>query len=322
MRLLLTGGAGYVGSHVLRTLRRAGFETVVVDDLRSGNARFVEGPLTRCDVGDRKALDRVFAMQGPFDAVLHFAASIEVGDSVRDPLAFYRNNVASALTLIEACRQHGTGAFVLSSTAAVYGSPGVGPLDESLPPAPENPYGATKAMVERILADAGTAHGLRWIALRYFNASGADPEGGLGESHTPETHLIPLALEAAGGDREHFSLYGNDYPTPDGSCVRDFIHVCDLADAHCLAVEGLLAEGPIGPFNLGTGAGHSVREVIAMVERVTARKVPLVEGPRRPGDPAVLVADPRRFGEAFHFAPQHSDLETIVRDAWAWYRSR
>ncbi len=321
-RLLVTGGAGYVGSHVPRALRRTGIEVVVADDLRNGRAEFVDGPLERLDIGDGAALQHLFTERGPFDAVLHFAASIEVGASLASPLSFYRNNVAASLGLIESAVEHGTRAFVLSSTAAVYGAQGDSALSEDLPAQPENPYGASKAMVEQILRDAHAAHGLRWVALRYFNACGADPAGGIGEAHDPETHLIPLALEVAAGRLPHFSIYGSDYPTPDGTCVRDFIHVCDLADAHRLAVEGLLAEGPVGAFNLGTGRGHSVREVIAKIEHVTECPVTVVEASRRPGDPPVLVADPSRFREAFQFSPRRSDLDTIVRDSWAWHQSR
>jgi UDP-glucose-4-epimerase GalE len=321
-QLLVTGGAGYVGSHTLRALRRAGHGAVVIDDLRSGRGAFVQGAaLVRADVGDAAALAEAFRRHGPFDGVLHFAASIEVAESVRRPLAFHRNNVSASLTLLEACVGAGVRAFVFSSSAAVYGNPPLSPIPEDAPLAPLSPYGAGKAMVERMLADAEAAHGLRGAALRYFNASGADPEGGLGECHAPETHLIPLALRAAARTGPPLRLFGADWPTRDGSCERDFVHVCDLADAHVRAIEGLLAGGPGGAFNLGTGAGRTVREVIAEVERVVARPVPVETAPRRAGDPATLVADPTRFRRAYGWEPRRSELASIVRDAWAWERS-
>ena len=320
-KLLVTGGAGYVGSHALRAVLRAGHRAVVVDDLRAGHAEAAEGAaLVRLDVADRGGLARAFAEHGPFDGVLHFAASASVAESVARPLDYYRNNVAASLALLEVALANGVRAFVLSSTAAVYGSPEEQPISEEAPLAPHNPYGASKAMVERLLADAHAAHGLPWMALRYFNASGADPDGGLGERHDPESHLIPLALEAAAGLRPRFSLFGTDYPTPDGTCVRDYVHVCDLAEAHVCAVESLLAGGPPGAFNLGTGRGHSNREVLAAIERVTGRRVPVAPTGRRPGDPPVLVADASRFRARFGWAPRLSDLDTIVATAWRWLR--
>ena len=320
--LLVTGGAGYVGSHALRALLRAGHRAVVVDDLRAGHAAAVgDAPLVSIDVADRAGLARVFDERGPFDGVLHFAASISVAESVARPLAYYRNNVGGSLALIETALARGVRAFVLSSTAAVYGSPAKQPIAEDAPLAPESPYGASKAMVERMLVDAGAAHGLAWAALRYFNASGADPGGGIGERHDPESHLIPLALEAAAGWRPRFSLYGTDYPTPDGTCVRDYVHVSDLADAHVRAIESLLGGGASGAFNLGTGRGHSIREVLAAVERVTGHAVPAEVAARRPGDPPVLVADAARFRARFGWMPRLSDLDTIVATAWRWLES-
>jgi UDP-glucose-4-epimerase GalE len=320
--LLVTGGAGYVGSHALRALLRAGHSAAVLDDLRAGREDFVQGaPLVRADVGDRAALARAFAEHGPFDGVLHFAASASVADSVARPLETYRNNVAATCALVEACVAAGVRAFVLSSTAAVYGHPARQPIPESTPPAPINPYGASKAMAERILADAEAAHGLRFAALRYFNACGADPEGSLGECHDPETHLIPVALEAAAGLRPELPLFGGDWPTRDGSCVRDYVHVSDLADAHVRAVDALLAGAPSGTWNLGTGSGLTNREVIAAVERVTGRRVPVRAAPRRPGDPAELVADASRFRCELGWQPRLSDPDTIVATAWRWLRS-
>ena len=321
-RLLITGGAGYVGSHALRAVLRAGHEAVVVDDLRAGHAEAVgSAPLVRADVADRAALARMFEARGPFDGVLHFAASISVAESMARPLDTYRNNIGGSLALLETALAHGARSFVLSSTAAVYGNSAAQPIAEDAPLAPESPYGASKAMAERLLADAERAHGLRWAALRYFNASGADPEGGIGERHDPESHLIPLALEAAAGLRPRLSLYGADYPTPDGTCVRDYVHVSDLADAHVRAIDALLAGEAGGAFNLGTGRGHSIREVLASVERVTGRAVPVEPAGRRPGDPAVLVADASRFRARFGWRPRFAELDAIVASAWSWLRS-
>ena len=321
-RLLVTGGAGYVGAHALHALQRAGHAAVVVDDLRSGREEFVRGAeLLRIDVGDAAALAGAFRSHGPFDGVLHCAGSIEVAASVAEPLAFYRNNVAASLVLLEACSAAGVRAFVFSSSAAVYGNPVQVPIPEEAPLSPLSPYGASKWMVERVLADAAAAHGLRYTALRYFNACGAEPEGGLGECHAPETHLIPLALRAAAGTGPPLPLYGTDWPTRDGSCERDFVHVTDLAEAHVRAVEGLLGDRPSGAYNLGSGRGHTVREVLAEVERAVGRPVPVTPAPRRAGDPAVLVADPTRFRRDYGWEPRHSDLATIVATAWAFERS-
>jgi UDP-glucose-4-epimerase GalE len=320
--LLVTGGAGYVGSHALRALLRAGHSAVVIDDLRQGEAAFAGGaPLVERDVGDRAGLERTFADHGPFDGVLHFAASCLVGESVVNPRLYYANNVVASAALLDAAVDHGVRAFVLSSTCAVYGEPAELPIRESAPVAPVNPYGASKAMVERMLADLERAHGLRWAALRYFNAAGADPEGGIGERHDPETHLIPNALRAAAGLREALPLYGTDYPTPDGTCIRDYVHVSDLAVGHVRAVEALLGGAANGPFNLGTGEGRSNREVLAVVERVTGRPVPVKPAPRRPGDPPELVADARRARETLGWAPRLSDLDTIVSTAWDWLQA-
>jgi UDP-glucose-4-epimerase GalE len=317
--LVVTGGAGYIGSHTLRALEAAGHTVVVVDDLRAGHEAFVEtAPLVRCDVGDREALSKLFANYGPFDGVLHFAALISVPESLAKPLEYYANNVAAAAALIEQAVSYGVRAFVFSSSAAVYGHPEAQPIPESAPIAPINPYGAGKAMVERMLADVETAHGLRWTALRYFNACGADPGGGLGECHEPETHLIPVALEAAAGLRSELSLFGTDYPTRDGTCIRDYIHVTDLATAHVFALEALLEGGPGGAYNLGTGTGHSNREVLDRIGAVVGIPVPLEETSRRPGDPPELVADASRFRRDFGWRPQHSDLDTIIRTAWEW----
>jgi UDP-glucose-4-epimerase GalE len=317
--LLVAGGAGYIGSHTLRALRRAGHRAVVMDDLRAGQAGFVAGvPLWRHDVGDREALAGVFARYGPFDGVLHFAASISVAESMRRPLTYWRNNVVASLELIEAALDHGVRAFVFSSSAAVYGHPDFQPITESSPVAPINPYGASKAAVEQMLADVERAHGMRSSALRYFNASGADPAGDLGECHDPETHLIPVALEAAAGLRPELVLFGDDYPTRDGTCIRDYVHVSDLADAHVCAIEALLENGPGGSYNLGTGRGRSNLEVLEAAGATVGRPVPYRIGARREGDPAELVADASRFQRDFGWSPARSDLDTILRTAWQW----
>ena len=319
--LLVTGGAGYIGSHTVLALRAAGHTVVIVDDLRTGHA-FLAGdtPLERCDVADRVALDRVLRGRGPFDGALHFAAYLVVSESVAKPTKYYRNNAGGSANLIDACVEHGVRAFVLSSTAAVYGIPKRSPIPEDDPLAPINPYGASKMMVERMLADAERAHGLRFAALRYFNAAGADAQGRAGECHEPEAHLIPSALQALAGLRGPLDVFGRDYPTPDGTCIRDYVHVTDLADAHVRAIEALLAGRTIGPRNLGTGQGASVREVLAAVERVAGRSVPVREAPRRPGDPPSLVADSTRFRSEMGWEPRHSDLRTIVATAWDWLR--
>ena len=317
--LVVSGGAGYIGSHALRALRRAGHTAVVLDDLRAGRVELAQGaPLVKANTGDRDAVAHLFEEHGPFDGVLHFAASLSVPESVARPLDYYQNNVSAAANLIEQAVRNGSRAFVLSSTAATYGHPQEQPIRETTPQAPINPYGASKAMVERILADVEHAHGMRWAALRYFNACGADPMGGIGECHEPETHLIPVALEAAAGLRPQLKLFGTDYDTPDGTCVRDYIHVTDLADAHVRAIEGLLATGPGGAFNLGTGQGQSNRQVLQAVERVTGLRVPVEDAPRRPGDPPTLVADASLFRTSFGWEPHHSDLDTIVATAWTW----
>jgi UDP-glucose 4-epimerase len=319
----VTGGAGYIGCHAVRALLRAGHDAVVVDDLRAGRAELVrDAPLVRADVGDRDALSRAFDEHGPFDGVLHFAAYLSVPESVADPLRYYRNNVEGSISLLDVALERGVGAFVLSSTSAVYGHPERQPIPESTPPAPINPYGASKWMVERVLADLERAAGLRWAALRYFNAAGADPAGDLGECHDPETHLIPVCLEAAAGLRDAVELYGTDYATPDGTCIRDYVHVTDLADAHRRAIEALLEGRSLGARNLATGRGHSNREIIAAVERVVGRPVPVREAPRRPGDPPELIADASLFRRELGWEPHHSDLDTIVRTAWRWLQRK
>jgi UDP-glucose-4-epimerase GalE len=319
--LLVTGGAGYIGCHALRALQRAGHSAVVFDDMRAGREALVgDAPLVKGDICDPGAVATLFESHGPFDGVLHFAALLSVPESVAHPLRYYHNNVTGSATLLREALARGAGAFVLSSTAAVYGHPDRQPIAETTRPEPINPYGASKLTVERMLADLERSDGLHWAALRYFNAAGADPEGDLGECHDPETHLIPLALEAGAGLRDELQVFGTDYPTPDGTCVRDYVHVTDLADAHVRAIEALLEGRQLGSRNLGSGRGHSNREVLAAVERVLGKPVPARDAPRRPGDPPELVADASRFEAELGWRPRHSDLDSIVSTAWAWLR--
>ena len=317
--VLVTGGAGYVGSHACKALAGAGYTPVVYDNLALGHRDFVKwGPLVTGDIADRKRLDRALRKYRP-QAVMHFAALISVGESVDNPALYYRNNVAGTLTLLEAVAAGGIGAFVFSSSAAVYGTPSTVPIPEDHPFDPVSPYGANKAMVERMLRDMEAPAGIRSVALRYFNAAGADADGELGEEHEPETHLIPLVIDAALGKRRHIEIYGTDYDTPDGTAVRDYVHVADLADAHVRALGHLLDGGPSLALNLGTGRGNSVREVIAAVEAVSGRPVPVREGPRRPGDPPALVADPARARDILGWRPQFDSLDAIVETAWRWH---
>jgi UDP-glucose-4-epimerase GalE len=320
--VLVTGGAGYIGSHAAKALSRAGYLPVTLDNLSRGHATAVRwGPFVQAGLLDAAALDAVFAEHRPV-AVMHFAALSTVGESVADPGLYYSNNVAGTLGLLEAMRRAGCGRIVFSSTCATYGLPETLPITEATPQAPVNPYGASKLMVERILADAGAAYGLEHVALRYFNAAGADPEGEAGEAHDPETHLIPLALAAAAGQGAELAVFGDDYPTPDGTCIRDYIHVTDLARAHLLALERLRAGAPSRAYNLGNGRGFSVRAVIAAAAAVTGRPVPHRFAPRRPGDPPVLVADAALAAAELGWTPERAALETQIADAWAWMRAQ
>jgi UDP-glucose-4-epimerase GalE len=318
--ILVTGGAGYIGSHTVRRLRGQGLETVILDDLSEGHAGAASGPLVRGDLGDREGLSRLFAEWKP-RAVIHFAASCLVGESVADPAKYWRNNVANTLVLLDAMRGAGCDRLVFSSTCSLYGDPIRTPIDEGHPVAPINPYASTKAAAERAIDESGRAYGLRWTALRYFNAAGATPAGDLGEDHEPESHLIPRVLRAALGKDRLVEIYGNDYPTPDGTCVRDYIHVEDLAEAHILALRHLDGGGKSGALNLGTGTGNSVREVIEACRRVTGKDLPVEVRPRRPGDPAILVADGARTRSTLGWAPRFPRLEEIVETAWAWHRA-
>jgi UDP-arabinose 4-epimerase len=320
--VLVTGGAGYIGSHTCKVLARQSYLPIAFDNLSSGHTWAAKwGPLEKGDILDRAALDRVIEKYRPC-ACLHFAAFAYVGESVSNPGKYYRNNVAGSLTLLEALRDHGIDQFVLSSTCATYGVPDKVPIDETLPQAPINPYGASKLMVERMLADFQAAHGLRSIALRYFNAAGADPDGEIGEDHDPETHLLPLVLDAACGDREAIMVFGTDYETPDGTCIRDYIHVTDLAEAHVLALMALEQGLRHRAFNLGNGRGYSVREVIASVERVTGLPVPVRFGERRPGDPARLISNSMRAATELQWKPHITALDEIISTAWEWHKRR
>jgi UDP-glucose 4-epimerase len=317
--ILVTGGAGYIGSHACRALVQAGYRPVVYDNLSTGHRSFVAGPLVVGDLLDRAALARVFA-QHEIAAVMHFAAASLVGESMADPQKYYINNVNGTLALLEAMRAAGCQRLVFSSTGAVYGNADSQALPETYPCAPINTYGATKWMIERILADYRSAYGFGAFCLRYFNASGADASGGIGELRDNETHLIPRAMMALQGHLSDFAVFGTDYATPDGTAIRDYIHVVDLAAAHVAALKLLLQGHKGGAFNLGTGTGFSVHEILAAIAAETGRNVPHVIKPRRAGDPAFLVADPAAARDVLKFTPRHSDLQTIIRTAWAWHR--
>jgi UDP-glucose 4-epimerase len=317
--VLVTGGAGYIGSHCCRALLAAGYHPVVFDNFSTGHRSFVTGSLVTGDLKERAKLAQVFA-QHDIVAVMHFAASSLVGESVADPRKYYTNNLAGTLSLLDAMREAGCDRLVFSSTGAVYGNADSKALAEDFSCDPINPYGASKWMVERVLKDFRGAYGLGSFALRYFNASGADASGGIGELREPETHLIPRAMMALQGHVSDFAVFGDDYDTPDGTAIRDYIHVTDLADAHVLALKLLMQGHCGGVFNLGTGKGFSVREILAAIAAETGRAVPHAIKPRRPGDPAYLVADPTAARETLQFSPKHSDLATIVRTAWAWHQ--
>jgi len=319
MQILVTGGAGYIGSHTAKQLSKAGHQPIVLDSLRYGHRWAVRwGPLVEMDLSDQAGLDAVF-QNYPIDAVIHFAAFAYVGESMHDPAGYFRNNVVNSMNLLDAMRKARVARIVFSSTCATYGDPRQVPMREDHPQMPVNPYGESKLMVERLLQWYGQAYGLGWTALRYFNAAGADPDGEIGEVHDPETHLIPRAIAAAKGDLPALDLFGTDYPTPDGSAVRDYIHVNDLAAAHLKALTRLSEGGASDAYNLGTGLGHSVRQVIAAVEKVGHCQVPVRECPRRAGDPPILVADPSRAARDLAWTPDYSSLETVVETAWRWY---
>lgn len=316
-RILVSGGAGYIGSHVVKLLRRNGYEVAVLDDLSSGHREaLLSGKLYEGNMGDRAFTDRVIKEFRP-DAVMHFAAFIQVGESVQKPVMYYQNNTANTLNFLEVLLRNDIGRFIFSSTAAVFGMPEKMPITEDAPLAPINPYGMSKRFVEQILSDISNSQKFTYVALRYFNAAGADPEGEIGEQHNPETHLIPLALRAAKRKTE-FTIYGNDYETPDGTCIRDYIHVNDLASAHIAALKYLLDGGSSDVFNLGYGKGFSVGEVIETAKRVTGVDFPVREIARREGDPPELIADSMKIKKKLNWSPGYDDLEFIIRTAWEW----
>lgn len=332
IEILVTGGAGYIGSHAVLALLEGGYRVVVLDNLvyghldlidqlaqlpgHQGRLRFITG-----DISDRPLLDQIFT-QHQIKAVLHFAAYAYVGESVQNPAKYYRNNVFGTLTLLEAMVQAQVQLLVFSSTCATYGLPQHLPITESHTQTPINPYGSSKLMVERILQDFDQAYGLRSVCFRYFNAAGADPWGRLGEDHDPETHLIPLVLFTALGRRSSLSIFGNDYPTPDRTCIRDYIHVTDLAEAHVLGLEYLLAGGKSDVFNLGNGRGFSVREVIEQAIVITGRPIPVIEAPRRPGDPHTLVGSSTKASNILGWQPRYGQLKLILTHAWQWHQFR
>ena len=321
MRVLVTGGAGYIGSHTAKVLARSGFEPIVLDNLSTGHRWAAKwGPLIEGDIGDSKLMRDVLETYR-IQAVVHFAALAYVGESVRRPRQYFETNVTYTLRLLDAMADMWVKHVVFSSSCATYGIPESVPIREDQLQNPINPYGESKRMVERILAWYGQAYGLRWTALRYFNAAGADPDGELGEHHSPETHLIPLAIQAALGEKQALEIYGTDYATPDHTAIRDYTHVMDLAEAHVAALRHMLKSHENGGINLGTGSGHSVREVVAAVERVSGRQVPVHEAQRRAGDPPELVADPTKARDILGWEPRYSSLEKIVETAWNWHIS-
>ncbi len=322
--ILVTGGAGYIGSHAVLALQRAGYQVVVLDNLSNGHRELVEKlevDLIVGDISDRPLLDHLFTTH-KIAAVMHFAAYIAVGESVADPAKYYRNNVNGTLTLLEAMVAAGIQQFVFSSTCALYGVPKIVPIPEDHPQDPISPYATTKWMVERILADFDTAYDLKAVRFRYFNAAGADPTGLLGEDHLPETHLIPLVLLAALDPQKSISILGTDYPTPDGTCIRDYIHVADLAEAHVLGLQYLLNGGDSTVFNLGNGTGFSVRQVIETARQITDREIKVVESDRRAGDPPILVGSSDKARKVLGWQPQYPNLEEILAHAWQWHQQR
>jgi UDP-glucose 4-epimerase len=320
MRILVTGGAGYVGSHCLRRLLSAGHEVVVYDNLRQGHRQAVpSGLLVEGDLADEAKLTDLLKGR-KIEAVMHFAALALVGESVEKPDLYYRNNVVGSFHLLEAMRRAGVGKIVFSSTTAIFGSPEKMPIAETTPQQPINPYGFSKLVVERMLDDYAAAYGFSFAALRYFNAAGAAADGSIGEDHTPESHLIPIVLQVALGQRESISIFGDDYPTPDGTCVRDYVHVEDLAAAHLAALERLESGKAIN-VNLGTGRGYSVRQVIDACRQITGHSIPTVTAPRRAGDPPELIADSRLARELLDWTPKYATIESIVETAWRWHKA-
>ena len=320
--ILVVGGAGYIGSHANKELNRRGYQTLVYDNLVYGHKESVKwGKLEIGDLAEKEHLEQVF-QENLIDAVLHFAAYAYVGESVTEPAKYYNNNVCNTINLLDVMRKYKVNNIIFSSTCATYGIPKKMPITEDMPQNPVNPYGATKKMVERILEDYRKAYGVQYCCLRYFNAAGADPDGEIGESHTPETHLIPLILDAASGKRESISIFGTDYPTEDGTCIRDYIHVTDLADAHIRALEYLKQGGESTCFNLGNGNGDSVRHVIEVVKQVTGKEFKVKEEKRRAGDPPVLIGSAEKAEKVLGWKPKYAEIETIVEHAWKWHENK
>jgi UDP-glucose 4-epimerase len=318
-KILVVGGAGYIGSHMVQQLIKASYDVVILDNLSTGSLKLVHwGDWVQGNLGDVNLLDRLFS-EHTFDAVMHFAAFSQVGESMNQPLKYYRNNLAETVVLLDAMIRHGVKRFIFSSTAAVYGEPVAIPITEEHSCIPTNPYGNTKLAVERMLADCDAAYGLKYTALRYFNAAGADESGEIGELHDPETHLIPIVLNAASGQIDHIKIFGTDYPTTDGTCIRDYVHVNDLAQAHLLALDALLGGGGSTVYNLGSSNGFSVKEVIGRAEAVTGKKIPVVDASRRPGDPAVLIASSDKIKQELGWKPVYNELESIIQTAWKWH---
>ncbi|MBT4862015.1 MAG: UDP-glucose 4-epimerase GalE [Gammaproteobacteria bacterium] len=321
MKILVVGGAGYIGSHMAKMLSKSGHHVVTLDNLSTGYRDAVKyGEFVEGDIADSSILDQVFSSTR-FDGVMHFASYIEVGESVIDPGKYFRNNFSNTLNLLDAMVRHDVKNFIFSSTAAIFGEPDYVPIDEKHPKKPINPYGKSKLMVEQALEDYEKAHGLQSVCLRYFNAAGADPDGELGERHNPETHLVPLILQAASGRRDAISIFGRDYSTADGSCVRDYIHIVDLCSAHLIALTKLVKGSGSKRYNLGNGNGFSVIEVIEVVKKVTSRSFNVIEAERRPGDPATLVADSTLARSELNWVPEYDDLSVITQHAWEWEMS-
>lgn len=318
--ILIVGGAGYIGSHVNKVLNERGYETIILDNLSYGHEESVKwGTLCKCDLANINEVDDIFTKYN-INAVMHFSSFIDVGESVRNPEKYYNNNVVNTMNLLNVMLKHDVKKFIFSSTCATYGIPQKIPLTENHPQNPINPYGWTKLMVERILKDYDTAYGLKSVILRYFNASGADESGIIGEWHNPETHLIPLILDAAMGKREDIKIFGTDYDTPDGTCIRDYIHVTDLADAHILSLEYLNKNNQSNQFNLGNGQGFSVREVIESVKRVTGRNFNVTQTQRREGDPAILIGSSKKAKDTLGWDPQYVNIDKIIETAWNWHQ--
>lgn len=321
MKILVVGGAGYIGSHMVKSLHRSNIDVITLDNLSYGYRDAVRyGEFIEGDLGDRELLDNIFT-EHEIDAVMHFAAFIEVGESVAKPAKYYSNNVVNTQVLLDAMVANGVDYFIFSSTAAIFGEPEYTPIDEKHPKNPINPYGRSKLMVEQILQDYDHAYGLKSTCLRYFNAAGADPEGELGERHDPESHLVPLILQAASGRREDIKIFGNDYDTEDGTCVRDYIHINDLCSAHLLALKKMQASNESAAYNLGNGTGFSVQKVIDTAKTVTGNDFTVTQSPRRPGDPATLVADATLAKQELNWKPEFDQVETIIETAWNWETS-